>query len=196
MRLPQSIPFLALALPLLASAGAASNVTAIPKITKLTDLDSLITTFPVCDRKCTKQHYLDIFNSKTLRPKCATITGQKNENIDWRCLCYPENTDTTAGNKTIQDSYKKMSECDAVEYAKPECKGEHVDSGDYLDIWDEHNGNFAEYCMQRFGVNGTLEDREKLEEAAKSSAPAIAESAGPFASLVVVFFVTAFSSLL
>ncbi|RPA76883.1 hypothetical protein BJ508DRAFT_364780 [Ascobolus immersus RN42] len=147
------------------ASNATSNENNSKSISTLTDFDSLITNWDACWQPCFREFLLGSFGSKELYPKCP-FTGQKGEKVDWRCLCF-DGADTdvkgSPANTTGEAILKKLETCLVDAIQKPICKGTSLENpGSPLE-------DFEGYCVQRFGANGTLQDREELERLAKAN---------------------------
>ncbi|RPA76886.1 hypothetical protein BJ508DRAFT_330665 [Ascobolus immersus RN42] len=175
MKFIHAITLLALpAFVLGAENDTASDKDNIPDFTKLTDLDSLISTLPTCEQGCTKESFLKIFNTKPLLPaNCTAITGAKGEAIDWKCPCQalgrslsvpdPKIFDTDEKlselGKVLEDISKEVEACAQKVEQQPECKDKETES-------EEHTMKFKEFCEGLLGVKFVApEDDEETDDA-------------------------------
>ncbi|RPA76885.1 hypothetical protein BJ508DRAFT_379204 [Ascobolus immersus RN42] len=151
MKLSSALPLFALPL-LVAAADNTTTPVDVPEFTKLTDLDSLISNFNTCHQgACLRTYFLSLFNAENLS-SCKKVTGQKNETIDWRCICgvgVEETQPTKEQNTTLETITADFFPCVNKEMAVvPECNAKTKEelNSDMIARLDKLSG----YCNATF----------------------------------------------
>ncbi|RPA76882.1 hypothetical protein BJ508DRAFT_379202 [Ascobolus immersus RN42] len=132
-----------------------------PHVYALTDLNSLITFFPNCYNHCVVNH-LATFSTNILYPGCHVNanTYARSVKLDWRCVCFQERLKTIQANNTYKEYGGRVESCLKDLDELPGCEGKG--KGEGLQEWGMYWGRVGEYCRDRFGQSGKLEDRGEL----------------------------------
>lgn len=110
----------------------------------ITNLDSLIMTFPVCIYDC--MFDLVLIGAETA-PQCKLLTGADDEKPDWKCFCSDDSSKyTAADNRTLEAASEKFAIC--AEEALEDC------STVELENFEVYFNNLDDYCNKILSGSG------------------------------------------